>query len=166
MRSLGVLITILLHSDGGINIFFLISDSFSFVTGLGDNHPVLKGISSGSALSAMKSISVSCSTVNTSLVHSFEWFVNGRKRWEDSNPTIGSDEVTSKWIFEPEDGDVVIECKVRGNQDQSTFVFFSVNKERHIEANLLTNQATGVKQNFIYIAFLVLKTFCDNLGIN
>merc|ERR1711872_1163317 len=94
---------ILLYSDGG----------------LGSSYPVIKGIISGSSLSAMKSTSVSCSSANTFNISSFEWFVNGRKRWEDKKPTYDSREITSTWSFTPQESDVVIECKVKDGDNKS-----------------------------------------------
>merc|ERR1711872_370371 len=135
---------ILLYSDGG----------------LGSSYPVIKGIISGSSLSAMKSTSVSCSSANTLNISSFEWFVNGRKRWEDKKPTHDSREITSKWSFLPMGSDVVIECKVKGDQDQSTFVFFSVNKERHIKNKLIGNNSEMVKLNsLVLVQFISLRIF-------
>ena len=109
----------------------------------------------------MKSTSVSCSSANTSNIVSFEWFVNGRKKWEDKKPTYDSREITSKWSFMPMESDVVIECKVKGDQeDQSTFVFFSVNKERNIENKLIGNNSEVVKlytmHSLVFVLFISL----------
>ena len=117
------------------------------------------GIISGSSLLAMKLISVSCSSANTSEIISFEWFVNGRKKWEDKKPTYDSREKTSTWSFTPQEGDVVIECKVKGDQNQSTFVFFSVNKKRNIENKLTGNNSEVLKLYTIHCLVLVQFIF-------
>ena len=138
-----------------------VSQSYSHTSGFCVRSPRLLGITTGASLSQKKPTTISCTTTLTPSVKSFEWFVNGRKVWEDLKPLNKSGKVTSCWLFTPEPPDEVIQCKVNADTDSSTYVFFSVNKES--EQNVIVNKALNlVKVDIFSVIILNVIKFFHN----
>ena len=129
--------------------------------------PLLVGIRPGSTLPLKMPVPLTCSTEYTSSVQSIEWLVNGRKTREDFILLTKSGQVISSWLFVPEIGDVVLECKIKGSQERSSFVFFSVNKDTktvNIENSSnrqLNNQATSYHLQLVILCILLTNRVND-----
>ena len=135
---------------------------YNLFTGSASHYPLLRGIQPGSSIPQGKQIAVSCSSSNASSVQSIQWFLNGRRKWEEKSFCSESDDVISIWVFAPQVGDVVIECKVKGYQEQSAFVFFSVSMDTHTDSPEIQNSA-AVRHHYLQLVFLVLVILYDNL---
>ena len=127
--------------------------------------PLLIGIRSGSTLLALQPVPVTCSIEDTSLVSSMEWVVNGRKILEDTKLFTDSEKVTSNWIYVPEMNDVVVECKVKGDESRSVFVFFTVNTEQKQvnseDSSYSSNHGTDVFKH-LQLLLITILYFIDN----
>ena len=122
--------------------------------------PLLLGIRSGSSLPILQQIPVTCSIEDTSSVSSIEWVVNGKQMWEDTKLFSDSDKVTSNWIYVPKINDVVIECKVTGNESRSAFVFFTVNNEKNqVNGEVSSYSSNHGTHRYIHLHLLFIAIF-------
>ena len=121
--------------------------------------PLLTGIRPGSSLALLLPIPVTCETDNTSSLSYIQWLVNGRQIYEDTKLFSDFDTVTSNWIYVPEINDVVVECKVKGNESRSAFVFFTVANEK----NQINGETSSYSSNHGNHQYINLQLLCTAL---